>query len=216
MSDQVASAPKSESENSIGSVSGSATGVSTVLEGYTTTPVAFSVVDRVSALSGLSILPAIWGTVVLLIAASLAYGTLAVRRIVRGSLPLDTQDWLTPLWEVSDRLELEKPPRLLRSDEARMAFACGLLRPTIVLPAECDNWTLDRRRAVLLHELAHVRRHDLVGHTLGRIACALYWFHPLVWTAANICAPRASARVTTSHWRAAHVQAITPSICSTS
>jgi HEAT repeat protein len=66
-----------------------------------------------------------------------------------------------------------------------MPFACGLLRPTIVLPAECDGWTLDRRRAVLLHELAHVRRRDLVGHTVGRFACALYWFHPLVWTAAK-------------------------------
>jgi beta-lactamase regulating signal transducer with metallopeptidase domain len=48
-----------------------------------------------------------------------------------------------------------------------------------------DGWTLDRRRAVLLHELAHVRRRDLVGHTIGRFACALYWFHPLVWTAAK-------------------------------
>ena len=47
------------------------------------------------------------------------------------------------------------------------------------------SWSLDRRRAVLLHELAHVRRHDLVGHTLGRLACAVYWFHPLVWTAAK-------------------------------
>ncbi len=66
-----------------------------------------------------------------------------------------------------------------------MPFACGLLRPTIVLPAESYRWTLDRRRAVLLHELAHVRRRDLVGHTVGRFACALYWFHPLVWTAAK-------------------------------
>jgi hypothetical protein len=66
-----------------------------------------------------------------------------------------------------------------------MPFACGLLTPTIVLPAECDSWSLDRRRAVLLHELAHVRRHDLIGHTLGRLACAVYWFHPLVWTAAK-------------------------------
>jgi HEAT repeat protein len=38
---------------------------------------------------------------------------------------------------------------------------------------------------VLLHELAHVRRRDLIGHTVGRFACALYWFHPLVWTAAK-------------------------------
>ena len=38
---------------------------------------------------------------------------------------------------------------------------------------------------MLLHELAHVRRRDLVGHTLGRLACAVYWFHPLVWTAAK-------------------------------
>ena len=66
-----------------------------------------------------------------------------------------------------------------------MPFACGIAKPTIVLPAESENWTLDRRRAVLLHELAHVRRHDLLGHTLGRIACAVYWFHPLVWTAAK-------------------------------
>src|SRR5204863_5436335 len=36
-----------------------------------------------------------------------------------------------------------------------------------------------------LHGLAPVRRHELVGHTLGRLACAVYWFHPLVWTAAK-------------------------------
>ena len=47
------------------------------------------------------------------------------------------------------------------------------------------TWSAERRTAVLIHELGHVRRHDLIGHTLGRIACALYWFHPLVWTAAR-------------------------------
>jgi beta-lactamase regulating signal transducer with metallopeptidase domain/HEAT repeat protein len=136
-------------------------------------------------LSGLSILLLIWASVLLAIAASLGYATLMVHRIVNRSRPLDSEDWLTPLFEVSDRLALEEPPRLLRSEDAKMPFACGVFKATIVLPAECDSWTLDRRRAVLLHELAHVRRHDLVGHTLSRLACAVYWFHPLVWTAAK-------------------------------
>jgi beta-lactamase regulating signal transducer with metallopeptidase domain/HEAT repeat protein len=135
--------------------------------------------------TGISILFLIWAAVVVVIAASLGYAALAVRRIVNRARTLDSADWLNPLWEVSDRLALDEPPRLLRSEDAKMPFACGLFTPTIVLPAECDSWSLDRRRAVLLHELAHVRRHDLIGHTLGRLACAVYWFHPLVWTAAK-------------------------------
>lgn len=136
-------------------------------------------------LSGLSIVFLVWAAVLLAIGASLGYATLMVRRIVSRSRPLDSADWLAPLFEVSDRLSLEEPPRLLRSEDAKMPFACGVFKATIVLPAECDSWSLDRRRAVLLHELAHVRRHDLVGHTLSRLACAVYWFHPLVWTAAK-------------------------------
>ena len=136
-------------------------------------------------LNGLSLIVLIWGIVVVAIGASLGYAAMLVKRIVNRARPLNSEAWLTPLWEVSDRLALDEPPRLLRSEDAKMPFACGVFTPTIVLPAECDTWTLDRRRAVLLHELAHVRRHDLVGHTLGRLACAFYWFHPLVWTAAK-------------------------------
>jgi beta-lactamase regulating signal transducer with metallopeptidase domain/HEAT repeat protein len=141
--------------------------------------------SRIADLSGFSTMIVIWAAIVVVLAGWLAYGALAVRGIVRRARPLDSQDWLAPLYEVSDRLALDEAPRLLRSEDAKMPFACGVLRPTIVLPAESDNWTADRRLAVLLHEVAHVRRHDLVGHTLGRLACAIYWFHPLVWTAAK-------------------------------
>lgn len=150
-----------------------------------TSPETGSLFARVDAMSGISLILSLWAIVVVALAAWLTYGALVVHGMVRRARPLETKDWLTPLWEVSDRLGLDEPPRLLRSDDARMPFACGVITPTIVLPAECDNWTADRRLAVLLHELAHVRRHDLVGHTLGRVACAFYWFHPLVWTAAK-------------------------------
>ncbi|MBC7790732.1 MAG: HEAT repeat domain-containing protein [Anaerolineae bacterium] len=149
------------------------------------TSVSGGVMSRLAGMSLLSMLVTIWAAMALVLIGSLTYGALVVRRIVRHARTLDTADWLAPLWEVSDRIGLNEPPRLLRSNLVKMPFACGVLRPTIVLPAESDSWTIERRRAVLLHELAHVRRHDLVGHMLGRVACAVYWFHPLVWTAAK-------------------------------
>jgi beta-lactamase regulating signal transducer with metallopeptidase domain/HEAT repeat protein len=148
-------------------------------------PSASRVLDVVRDASVWTILLALWAVVAIAIATSLTWSALVVRRLVRRAQTLDDPSWMTPLWEVSDRMGLAEPPRLLLSHDAKMPFACGLLTPTIVLPSECEQWSHERRLAVLLHELAHVRRRDLVGHTLGRIVCAVYWFHPLVWTAAR-------------------------------
>jgi len=183
-----AGAPKSIAPKSTAPITTNATPASAPPSAGTPTVPAASLEERIARsplLSGISLVLLLWAVVVLGIAASLGYAAMLVKRIVNRARPLDSEDWLTPLWEVSDRLALEEPPRLLRSEDAKMPFACGVFTATIVLPAECDNWSLDRRHAVLLHELAHVRRHDLIGHTLGRLACALYWFHPLVWTAAK-------------------------------
>ncbi len=127
----------------------------------------------------------IWALVALALSGRLAYGAWSVRRIVRRARLLEDAAWQTPLYEIADRLSLDSAPALLRSDDVKMPFAAGLFSPTIVLPSDSDGWSAERRSAVLIHELGHVRRRDLIGHTLSRIACALYWFHPLVWTAAR-------------------------------
>ncbi|MGH7615818.1 MAG: M56 family metallopeptidase, partial [Gemmatimonadaceae bacterium] len=138
-----------------------------------------------SSYSLLSMLAIAWAFIALALTGWLVAGAIYVRRIVARAEELTSPDWTMPLCEVADRLDLEVPPRIVISDRIEMAFACLALAPTIVLPASARDWTDDRRRAVLFHELAHVKRHDLLGHTLGRLACALYWFHPLVWTAAK-------------------------------
>ncbi len=140
---------------------------------------------REQEMPALQVVAIAWAAITVSLLGWLAAGALSVRRIVRESRELDTGDWTTPLCEVADRLDLDVPPRLMLSDRIEMAFACRALAPTIVLPADAESWTDDRRRAVLFHELAHVKRHDLISHALGRVACALYWFHPLVWTAAR-------------------------------
>jgi beta-lactamase regulating signal transducer with metallopeptidase domain len=126
-----------------------------------------------------------WGGVAVILLGRLLLGMVAVRRIVQRATPLDAPEWRELHYEIADRLGLEEAPVLLKSTDIQMPFAAGLRRATIVLPAECDSWTAAQRDAVLIHELGHVLRRDLVGHTVGRIACAVYWFHPLVWTAAR-------------------------------
>lgn len=138
-----------------------------------------------SAGQGALVIAAVWASGVLLVLGGLGWSLLVVRRIVRAARPLEDPVWGSLLVEAADRLGLDETPRLVVARETHMPFGCGVFVPTIVLPETSHAWNQDRRRAVLLHELAHVRRRDLVGHMLGRIACAAYWFHPLVWMAAK-------------------------------
>jgi HEAT repeat protein/beta-lactamase regulating signal transducer with metallopeptidase domain len=137
------------------------------------------------ALSARTALFALWATVAGLLLARLFLGSWILARAVRRAAPLTTRDWTRPLLEAADRLGLAKLPRLVVSNRLPMPYACGLLRPTIVLPAGAETWTDRQRRVVLCHELAHVHRFDLALNALGQVACALWWFHPLVWIAAR-------------------------------
>jgi len=84
---------------------------------------------------------------------------------------------------LSSGLEIQAPADLLEAAPGSMPMTFGLLRPAIFLPADAADWTAERLRLVLLHELAHVRRGDLATHLLARTALALHWWNPLAWMA---------------------------------
>ena len=73
---------------------------------------------------------------------------------------------------------------ILTSSRVPGPLATGLLRPIILLPDSAGTWTRARRRAVLAHESAHIRRRDPAILLAAHIATAVYWFHPLCWLAA--------------------------------
>ena len=59
----------------------------------------------------------------------------------------------------------------------------GIFRQVILLRPDAGAWPLAQRRLVLAHEMAHAKRRDGLGQLLCQLACAVYWFNPLVWYA---------------------------------
>ena len=88
------------------------------------------------------------------------------------------------LREVAADLGIRRPVRIAISRELAVPVTWGFRRPVVLLPAAARRWDAERRRVVLRHELAHVRRGDYAGHLLIELACALHWPNPFAWRAA--------------------------------
>jgi beta-lactamase regulating signal transducer with metallopeptidase domain len=136
----------------------------------------------------------LWLTGAALGLASVLAGHVRLTRLARRGLPLQTADWALLLRQAGDALRLRRPVSLWQSADNLMPLTWGWRRPVVLLPAEAAHWPLQRRRVVLLHELAHVKRWDCLTQTVARIVRALYWVNPLVWLATRqMCVERERA-----------------------
>jgi beta-lactamase regulating signal transducer with metallopeptidase domain len=106
-------------------------------------------------------------------------------RLAGRAEELSGRDWAGLLEHCRARLRVGTRVRLLRSPETAVPMVVPARGAAILVPMAADDWSDDRRRAVLLHELAHVARRDCQTQGLATLACALYWPHPLVWWVAR-------------------------------
>jgi len=126
---------------------------------------------------------AVWSAGFLAAAGSLATGFVRLGRITRRSRPLHDETWVRCGREIARRYGLSRAFRLLESRESSHLMTWGILHPRVVVPCGAGSWPETRVRAVLGHELAHLRRYDWPLQLLAECLSALYWFNPLVWIA---------------------------------
>jgi beta-lactamase regulating signal transducer with metallopeptidase domain len=133
-----------------------------------------------------SILLALWliGTSVVVMRELLA--DVGLSRWRRHARPLSSARWIATLAHTSIARGLDDcGMRVLESQHIASPCTWGVLRPVLLLPTAGDAWPESARRSALLHELAHVQRRDALSTLISRLACAIHWYNPLVWLAAE-------------------------------
>ena len=126
------------------------------------------------------LIPLLWAAGTALALAHMAAAWLVMWRIRRTARRfLDA-----PLFPALARaLGIRRNVELLEVPSGGMPLSFGVFQPAVFLPADAREWREDRRRVVLLHELAHIRRGDLATQAVARAAVSLFWWNPLAWVA---------------------------------
>jgi HEAT repeat protein/beta-lactamase regulating signal transducer with metallopeptidase domain len=151
----------------------------------TTSSLISGTIAQLRGLSWGAVALVIWTAGFLAVVGRLVTGLLAVQWVARRHERVTDAPWLPLARELATEIGARSEIAFLRSRRATMPMAWGVLKPSVLMPADADSWPVERLRIVLLHEFAHVRRRDCLTHIIAQLACALYWFNPLVWVAAR-------------------------------
>jgi beta-lactamase regulating signal transducer with metallopeptidase domain len=104
---------------------------------------------------------------------------------------------------IQTKLHVQRSVAIRISDAVSSSFLCGLLKPAILLPEQLvQDLSRDEVSALLAHEIAHVRRHDLFWCVAWQWARAFFWFHPLIWKipgAHNLACEQEADRIASGH-----------------
>jgi hypothetical protein len=105
-----------------------------------------------------------------------------VQRLRKRCVPVDVAALDPLLRETLAEFDSPRAVTLCLSDDLRVPTAIGFTEPLVVIP----SWAMQELstlelNAILLHELAHLRRRDDWTNLVQKIVGALLFFHPAVW-----------------------------------
>lgn len=163
-----------------------ATGISAPLVDGTFSPASASTADggfaaglRVWFDNNAGVLMLAWMLFFLLNCLKLTTGLATVRRLRHYKTSPVGDDWNLTLERLRINMKISLPVQLLYSALVKVPVVLGVFRPVILVPVGLlANIPAEQAEAILLHELAHVRRKDYFVNLLQRFADAIFFFNP--------------------------------------
>lgn len=135
---------------------------------------------------------AIWAAIVCWKLVRLKIDLVAVNRLRTSGISHPEENWTIRLQQLADRIGIRKQVMLFESRLVNIPLVAGHFKPVILLPlGMLTQLSMEEVEAVLLHELAHIRRHDYIINLLQRFTGILFFFNPgVLWLSSLIRAER--------------------------
>ncbi len=128
------------------------------------------------------VIAGIWLLGVFIITLRFARQWISIHRLRTRNTDAPDDRWLRIFHALREDLRISPTVRLLRSGLADVPMVAGWLRPVVLVPASAfTSLTPEQMRAVLAHELGHIRRHDHLINMLQGLVEILLFFHPVTW-----------------------------------
>jgi beta-lactamase regulating signal transducer with metallopeptidase domain len=101
--------------------------------------------------------------------------------VARRAPEIKDNGFINTVEQVARRLGIDGKITVVESDRFNVPFVSGILRPRLIMPPQARTWPCERLEAILHHELAHIKRKDILIQFLAQVVCCIYWINPLVW-----------------------------------
>ncbi len=122
-----------------------------------------------------------WLAGVAVLAIRAAGGFLLIERVRRAAQPLPPA-WADRCQALHSRLAGSLKVIFAQSDAIATPIVAGWLKPMVLIPtAALTRLPVDHIEALILHELAHVRRLDAFANLIQTVVETLLFYHPAVW-----------------------------------
>lgn len=143
----------------------------------------------------------LWGAGCLIALCRLLAGAWATRTLLRRSLPA-LPHIQTLAQTIAADAGIRRLPAVRTTNDLQSPALCRVFAPALLLPSAIASRADERElRAILSHELAHLKARDPLWNLLIRLCAILYWPNPLAWRmriahlgACELLADAASAR----------------------
>lgn len=126
-----------------------------------------------------------WLSGVLFFMTKFLYNTIIFHNIIRNENHVRSGACFDLIQKLKKALNLSKNIRLIQSSKLNTPMTWGFFNPVILTPSAAEKWPKERQGAVLLHEMAHIKRYDILYHYIALFVKTIYWYNPAVWYFSN-------------------------------